>query len=311
MHEKSVLDTIVTIILVAICVGLAVVVACSIIESGNTESSSPPEMVQNGGTVVNVSVETVERGPFTKTTTLGADIQGSMDVLPLTSTIAGKLTALDIGVGQIIRQGDAIGVVDPSTPGNSYKPSAIIAAIGGTVYSVDSYAGAQITTSTTLATLGGAGGLEVVTRLPERYLSTVEQGMKASFTTEAWGDESFAATVKRISPTVDSANRTFGVTLSIDETDSRLKEGMYVRLSLVTERIDDCVTVPTDAISTYLGEPVVFIVENERAKRIFVTTSSSDDNRSVVTSGLNGGEQLVTAGSVVDGSYVKIVGETL
>jgi hypothetical protein len=88
-------------------------------------------------------------------------------------------------------------------------------------------------------------------------------------------------------------------------------EGMYVKLDLVTEELENCIIIATDAINSYLGEPVVYVVENDKAKRIAITTTSSDDNKSVVTSGLTGTEQVIVAGSVVDGSSVKIIGEQL
>ena len=259
--------------------------------------------------VINVSVENVEPSTFVKTMTMGAELKSSMENISLTSTIAGKLTNLYIQKGDVLQAGDKIATVDPSTAGNVYKPSNIISEVSGTVYSVDSYVGAQINTSTSLATLGKAGDLEVVANISERYLSTLKESTKATFSTAAWSDENLSASVKSISPNVNSTNRTVEIRLSIDEMDTRLKEGMFVKLSLVTEQISNSLVIPSDAISTYLGEPVVYIVQEGKAKRVAITTSSSDDNRSVVTSGLVGGEQIIVAGSVVDGTAVKVIEE--
>ena len=309
MDKKPRFDRIITLILVAICIGLAITIAFKTLnEQQSTQAMKPPT---NGSTstVINVSVESVEPSTFVKTTTMGAELKSSMEDISLTSTIAGKLTALYIQKGDVIEAGDKIATVDPSTAGNVYKPSNIISEISGTVYSVDSYVGAQINTSTSLATLGKAGDLEVVANISERYLSTLKVGMKATFSTAAWSDESLSASVKSISPSVNSTNRTVEVTLSIDEKDNRLKEGMFVRLRLITEQIPNSLVIPSEAISTYLGEPVVYIIQDGEARRVAITTSSSDDNRSVVTSGLVGGEQIIIAGSVVDGTSVKVIEE--
>ena len=309
MDKKPRFDRIITLILVALCIGLAITIAYKTLNDEQNDQGFMPPPNETASTVINVSVESVEPTTFIKTTTMGAELKSSMEDITLTSTIAGKLTALYIQKGDVITSGDIIATVDPSNAGNIYKPSNIISEVSGTVYSVDTYVGAQINTSTSLATLGKAGELEVVANISERYLSTLQKGMKATFSTAAWSDESMSASVKSISPSVNSTNRTIEVTLSIDEKDDRLKEGMFVRLSLITEQIPNSLVIPSDAISTYLGEPVVYIVQEGKAKRVAITTSSSDDNKSVVTSGLVGGEQIIVAGSVVDGTSVKVIEE--
>jgi multidrug efflux pump subunit AcrA (membrane-fusion protein) len=84
---------------------------------------------------------------------------------------------------------------------------------------------------------------------------------------------------------------------------------MFVSVTLITEKLEDVIVIPSDAITTYLGEPVVYIAEGGTAKRVAVTISVSDDNLSVITSGLSGGEQLITAGSVVEGSRIAVIKE--
>ncbi|WP_320127548.1 efflux RND transporter periplasmic adaptor subunit [uncultured Sphaerochaeta sp.] len=310
MEKKSSFDKIVTIILVAICIVLAAIVGNNLINSSKGQTQGPLSEVKKQDNIINVSVESVTSGPFTKYTTLGAELENSIASISLTSTLTGgKLTALSIKEGDVLKAGDIIGTVDPSTPGNQYKPSSITATTGGTVSSVDAYIGEQITTSTGLATLVEAGDLQIIAYLPERYLSTIEVGSKAIFTTAAWPEEQEEATVTLISPTINSSNRTFKVTLSLDKNNPKLKEGMYVTLKLVTEKIDSCLTISTDAITTYLGKPVVYIAVDNKAKRVSITTSSSDDTKSVVTSGLTGDEKIIVAGSVVDGSAIKIIEE--
>jgi multidrug efflux pump subunit AcrA (membrane-fusion protein) len=310
MEKKPLFDKIITIILLAICIGLATIIGNNLLHAKQEDNQMPMQRATKTNTSVNVTVEPVTTGPFTKTTTIGAELESSLQTISLTSTLTGgKLTSLSLQEGDVLKAGDVIGTVDPSTPGNQYRETPITAPVGGIIYSVNSYVGQQITTSTSLATLGNGGELEITAKLPERYLSKVEVGSKATFSTAAWPQESAEATVIRVSPSVNATNRTFEVTLSIKEKDSRLKEGMYVTLKLVTEKIDNCLTISTDSITTYLGEPVVYIVEEGKAKRVSITTSSSDDNRSVVTSGLEGDEMVIVAGSVVDGSQVKILEE--
>ncbi|MFA6690147.1 MAG: efflux RND transporter periplasmic adaptor subunit [Sphaerochaetaceae bacterium] len=309
--KTSVASKIVTIVLLAICVYLAAVIGMHYASQKQASSQAQAMGTRSSGTnTINVSVKTLATDTFTRTTTLGADLSSSMDTVDLySSDVAGKITALDISVGQVIKAGDTIATVDPSSAGEQYKPSDVKASIGGTIYSVDSYVGQTISTSTALGTVGSAGELEVIAYMNERFLSTVKPGMQATFTTMAWPNEPFDATIKTISPKIDASNRTFKVTLFIDKPDQRLKEGMYVKLKLIVEEVDDAIIVPTKAISTYLGNNVVYVVDGNAAKRVQVSLGSANDSETVITGGLSTGDQLIVAGSVTDGSPVAIVEE--
>lgn len=306
-QKPALLDRIVTIVLLAICILMAYLIAKPLLAKA-TAPASDSGSNQAQENIVNVTAITVQPSSFVQVSTMGAEIESSIDSQSLYSTdVAGTLTALDLTVGQTIQQGQVIGTVDPSSAGEVYKPTDIKATIGGTIYSVDSYVGQKITTSTSLATVGSSGELEVVANIAERYLSTLSVGMKATFTTSAWPNEPYNATVKTISPDVNTTNRTVKTTLSIDNPDDRLKEGMYVTLNLTIDEEDNVIAIPSTALTTYLGENVVYIVDGDSAKRVNVTLGSANDTSTVITEGLNAGDMLITAGSVTDGTKVSVV----
>ncbi len=304
-ERKSTLDKVATIILLGICLFLTFLVGRSAL--GAKKSGPALQQVEKTNTV-NVITRQLEPTLFEKKTTVGGDIQDSIDTQNIYSTeISGTITALYLQEGQSIKAGDVIATVDPSSAGETYKAGDVTARINGIVYSVDSYVGEKITTSTVLGTIGNAGDLEIIAYLPEQYLSTVSVGMKAEFTMSAWPDDKITATVKAISPNVDSTSRAFKVTLTVDGDEPRLKVGMYVRLKLTTESLENAITVPTSAITTYLGQDVVYIVEDGTAKRVSVTRGSNNDTETVITDGLKAGDVLITSGSVTDGTPVNIV----
>jgi len=299
-------NTIVTIILLAICVYLAAMIGMKI---SGTKKQGDSHLIANNDSqkTVNVTIKQLEKGTFQKTSTTGATLKNDQVSANLYSTeVAGKIISLDITEGQMVKSGDIIATVDPSTAGEEYKPSTVKASVSGIVDSVSAYVGEKIATTTPLATIVNTGKLEVVANLSERYLSTVKVGMTASFTTSAWPDETMQATVKSISPTVDEKTRTFMMKLSLDKPDPRLKEGMYVRLKLVVNELQDVITIPTQAASTYLGKDVAYVVDGGKAKRVSITLGPSNDSETVVESGLSAGEQLITAGSVTDGTVIII-----
>ncbi len=311
-------DRIITVILLLVCIALASVVGYRYLGTGSS-SQDPMAMGMEGGPMpsstqseaVNVSVVEVTRGVFTKSSTMGAELAGSRDTVSIASTVSGQITELFVSEGDEIALGDPIATIDPSTAGSKYKSQTLTSPLSGTVYELPSYLGQQISSGATLVTLGMTGDLEITASISERFLSTLTEGLQATFTTSAWPEENFTATVASISPQVNTSNRTVDVILTINESDERLKEGMFVKLTLITDQQDNVLVIPSDAITTYLGEPVVYIVEDGAAKRVPVVTGDSDNSQSVVVSGLEGGEQLITAGSVVDGTVVSVIGEAL
>jgi len=314
MKSTSVFDRIMTIILVLICIGLLAIVGYRFLGKSEQLTGVTPSMrveQQLNSKAINVSVSQVKHGTFTRMSTLGAEISNSRDLIAIPASITGEITELFVSKGQTIDVGDSIATIDPSTAGSKYKSTTVTSPISGKVYEIPSYLGQHISNNATLITLGMTGDLIITASISERFLSTLKEGLKATFTTAAWPDEEASATLVDISPNVNTTNRTVEITLKIENADTRLKEGMFVSLSLITEQQENVITIPTDAITTYLGEPIVYIVEEGKAKRVSITTRASDNNRSVVASGLEGGEMLITAGSVIDGTEVTIIKENI
>ncbi|MCR5731619.1 MAG: efflux RND transporter periplasmic adaptor subunit [Sphaerochaetaceae bacterium] len=306
-NKKLSFDKIVTLILVLVILVLAFLVGRNLL--GNSEPNKKMNMRQGGNvkaSEISVMVQTMEKETFTQITTIGAEITNTLDNYGLTSDVGGKVTKLFVEKNQSVEKGDVIAYVDPSVAGAEYKAQPVISSLSGVIEELDVYVGQTITTSTSIAKVGSVGELEITAKLPERYLSTIEEGMKATFTTAAWPEEEMNATVKTISSTVNSSNRTFTVTLSVEE-DERLKAGMYVTLNLTTDIEEDVLMIPTTAISTYLNEPCVYVEENGKAVRRIVTTGKREKGRSVITSGLNVGDRVIVKGTVTEGSALKVV----
>lgn len=311
MKSLSMLEHITTIVLLLICVVLSTVIILRF--TGNSSESAMAlgdKMARsNEASIVNVAVQEVKPTTFTRTATLGGELTSERDAVSVNSTLSGKVTEVLVQEGQAVSKGDRLIVIDPSTAGSIYKSTTITSVMDGVVYSVSAYAGQQVANGTTLATIGKTGDLVIGTALSERYLSSLHTGLEATFTTAAWPNENHAALVSQIGTQVNTSNRTVKVTLNPQTQDTRFKEGMFVSVTLITEKLENVLVIPSDAVTTYLGEPVVYIAEEGMAKRVAVTISVSDDNQSVVTSGLFGGEQLITAGSVVEGSRISVIEE--
>lgn len=307
--KPSTFDVIITIILVAICCVLAIAIALNLGGGASRETQGMPgrQSNMNQSQMVNVSVEQAGSGSFSKTTRINGEIGSEGEDIDILPDIGGKITEILVKKGDAVQAGDTIAMVDPSKPGAQYKASAVVSPVGGTVSAVKANEGETVTTNTAIVQLAGDRNLKITAKIPEKYLGTLQDGMSATFTTVAWPDRAYTGTLTYIAPTVSTTNRTVDIELNITGDTTGLKEGMYVSLDLITERIDDCITIPTSALSTFLNDKIVYVVENGVAKRRVVQTGSANDTRTVILSGVQEGDLIITVGSVNDGVSVNVL----
>ena len=97
-----------------------------------------------------------------------------------------------------------------------------------------------------------------------------------------------------------------GAMQNLDNTFPSLYISM-VKSGELNGKIDEALTVPTSAVVSFIDSSVVYVVNNNIASRVEVTTGSNNDTDTVITSGLNVGDQVVVEGTVADGSAVNIV----
>jgi len=108
---------------------------------------------------------------------------------------------------------------------------------------------------------------------------------------------------------VDSTTGTIKLKAVFPNTQHRLWPGGFVSVRLRTGTARDAVVVPPSAIQRGPRGPYVFVIgDDATAKRQRVTVGFEDEQGSVVTTGLKGGESVVIDGAsrLSDGSKVSI-----
>ena len=109
--------------------------------------------------------------------------------------------------------------------------------------------------------------------------------------------KTFRARITAINPVVDVNGRALQILAVLDNADLQLRPGMLVRAQVLgTDR--KSVTVPESAIVPQGKDVVVFSVKDGKAERHVVTTGVRREGWVEITSGLEGGLQVVTAGNL-------------
>ncbi len=160
-----------------------------------------------------------------------------------------------------------------------------------------------------LATIIQAAPVYVTFPLPQRSLPDLRMALsEASATIEAAvPGETRQATgqVTMIENTVDAVTGMVAVRATMPNTDDLLWPGTLVTVRL-TLREEHAVTVPSGAVQVSQTGSFVFVVKDGAATVQPVSVARTVDSDSVITSGLKGGEMVVTTGHLLLSSGTKV-----
>lgn len=280
--------------------------------TGTAQSQAGKRPTRSGGaSTFSVRTAPITRGTIQDYIETNGDIvvDATVDVSPY---VAGKLVSIRVPLGAKVEAGQLLAEVDPSTPGSTYSLNPVNAPISGTVTSLPASVGAKVSTTSVIAKIGvlDAAGLQVSARIPERYVGVLKVGLKAAISLEAYPGVTFAATVTRVSPVVDSTSRTKEIRLSFDRADPRINAGMFARVKLNTTTYLDRLTVSENAIQSDSTGDYAFVVGSDNVvSRRKVDRGVTVDGVVEIRSGLKEGDVVVVEGASVltDGARVKIV----
>jgi RND family efflux transporter MFP subunit len=227
---------------------------------------------------------------------------------------------MGVTLGGRVRKGDVIAQVDPSKPGSSYSLSPVIAPIAGIVASTPASIGSTVTTTSTIVTIAGSGGLEIEAFIPEREVGQLKAGLKADVTLEAFPGETFSARITQVSPVVDPNSRTKKIIFIFTNNDDRINAGMFARIKLNTRTYENVVTIPAEAMVELRGRTGVYALDSggpdgslDGVSFREVTAGVTVDGETEIRSGIESGTAVVVQGQqfLTDGAKVRIIGRNV
>ena len=179
--------------------------------------------------------------------------------------------------------------------------------IDGTVSALSVVAGAMAT-PTSPAAMVSEGGSQVTVSVSEAVQPYLTVGDTAQVVISSVSAEPVLATIRTVSPAAGAMTQLFDVVLDLPEQ-TAATAGMFATVTFETERRQDVVLIPTEAILNDGVSQSVFVVEEGAASQRVLTTGLVGDGVTEVLEGLTGGEQLVVVGQsyLTDGAAVRIV----
>ncbi len=188
----------------------------------------------------------------------------------ITAPIAGRISAASVKVGNFVRQADL----------------------------------------TPMATINQMAPVYVSFTISQKSLPAIRSALDAkTATVEALipGDQKPAiGQVSMIENSVDASTGMAMIRATMPNEDERLWPGTLVNTDL-TLRSEEAVVVPTNVVQVSQTGSFVFVIDSNNVAKVQpVTTERQVNNETVITSGLNGGETVVTDGQLLLANGTKV-----
>ncbi len=168
----------------------------------------------------------------------------------------------------------------------------------GVVRGLELAQGERVQVGQTLCRVIDDVDLEAEVGVLEADLKGLDEGRPVLVTIPAL-DETVPAQVDVISPEIDPESRTCSVLIRLRSEDGRIKPGMFVRASIAGSIHPNSLVVPSEAILTRDGRPLVFRVEDDRAKWVYVELGRRNDYAVEIA-------RVVQGGAIEPGALVVV-----
>lgn len=138
--------------------------------------------------------------------------------------------------------------------------------------------------------------------VPERYLSSLAVEQVIEVEVAAFPAEVFQGKISAISPKVESRTRNIELQATLQNSDTRLRPGMFARVAVILGSANKVITLPRTAVEFLPYGNSVFIIEKEgdtlTVHRRQVTTGRVLGTRVEIIKGIESGEQAVSTGQL-------------
>lgn len=187
---------------------------------------------------------------------------------------------------------------------NQIEFSSITAPISGLVETFNAEVHDNIGAGTLLCVISGEGGKAISFDVTERVVKGLKQG--DAIRVEKNGSE-YEGVITEVSSMADGASGLFKVKAVMEEADA-LATGTMVKIYVISERAENVMTVPTDAVYYEGGIAKTYILKDGKVAENPVTVGIYNAELTEITEGLAAEDDVIVTWSseLFEGSEVEI-----
>lgn len=177
----------------------------------------------------------------------------------------------------------------------------VTAPFAGRVANLEVEEGQYVSSGAEVATLLQDDRMKAAVDVLESDLVHLREGTTARVHVPALGPERDSSAwvdgrVWAVNPQVDRQSGTGRVTVSIPNPEGRLVSGLFAKVHLETERLENRLVVPDEAVLVRQGRDLVFVVQDGRAQWQYVGLGARSGDYVEITEGVAPGDTIAVDG---------------
>ena len=169
--------------------------------------------------------------------------------------------------------------------------STIYAPFDGVVQQRRASPGEFLEMGTPLLVIAAVNPLRLQLQVPERESTHINVGQSIGITV---GDDTniYSAEISRVSPMLSESNRMLVIEADVPGVPA-LRPGLFAQASIVISSNDPALSIPTNAITSFVGLQKAFVVKEGKALEKSITTGRRKNGLVEVVAGLAPGDKVI------------------
>ncbi|QEK11798.1 efflux RND transporter periplasmic adaptor subunit [Crassaminicella thermophila] len=183
------------------------------------------------------------------------------------------------------------------------------APISGFITSVGINKGEMASSNMPAVTIANLDTVIIETSISEHLINKVHKGDEVDVFIKSASQKPFKGKISALSPAPTKNGLTYPIKIALDNKDALVKAGMFAEISIVSDKKENIIAIPSDAIVIKDGNEVVFLIDNNQAKEQKVSLGLDNGKYVEILKGLKEGDIIVIKGQnyLEEGNKIEII----
>ena len=161
--------------------------------------------------------------------------------------------------------------------------------------------------SAAVVTLMDFSTVRIDVAIPDAEAPSVKKDLPVKVTVDELPGRTFPGAITRFSYALDESTKTMATEIEISNVDLALRPGMWAAVEIELQKKENTLLVPAEALITEKNKNSVFVVHDNKAKKVSVQTGLDDGASVEILKGCGPDDAVIVAGkqSVTDGQKVQ------
>ncbi len=145
--------------------------------------------------------------------------------------------------------------------------------------------------------------------VPDKVVGKIQVGQSVQVSISALDNKKVTGVIDKISPNSNSKDNSYTIKVKIDNSTGELKAGMFARVSLPSEKKDNILTVPNEAIKMENNVNYLYVADNGKVKKVSVDIGICDDKVTEISGNIKVGVDVIVEGQnlLSNGDKISVV----